>query len=52
MSIVALFPPMHVGHPLGFVPEATLKDLVCPLRARCGGGAAAWVTRVLAAPGI
>ena len=22
-----------------------------PMRARCGGGAAAWVTRVLAAPG-
>ena len=24
---------------------------VCPVRARCGGGAAAWVAGVLAAPG-
>ena len=22
-----LFPPLHVGHPLGFAPEAALEDL-------------------------
>ena len=27
------------------------RTWVCPLRARCGGGAAAWVAGVLAAPG-
>ena len=45
---MVLFPPLHVGQPLGCVPE----DLGLPmLRARCGGGAAAWVARVLIAPG-
>ena len=24
---MVLFPPLHVGHPLGFVSEAALKDL-------------------------
>ena len=41
VSIVVLFPPLHVGHPLRFVP----------VRAKFGGGAAAWVAWVLAAPG-
>ena len=30
VSIVVLFPPLHVGHPLGFAPEAALEDLGCP----------------------
>ena len=38
-----------MGHPLGFAPEAALEDLSLP---RCGGGAAAWIAGVLAAPGI
>ena len=46
---MVLFPPLHVGHPLGFLPEATLEDL--GMRASFGGGAAAWVSGVLAAPG-
>ena len=46
-----LFPPVHVGCQLGFVPEASLENLVCPVMARCGGGPAAWVAGVLAAPG-
>ena len=41
VSIVVLFPPLHVGRPVEFAP----------VRARCGGGAAAWVAGVLAAPG-
>ena len=28
---VVLFPPLHVGRPLGFAPEATLEDLGLPL---------------------
>ena len=49
---MVLFSPLHVGHPLGFAPESTLEDLgLPPMRARCGGGAAAWVAGVLAAPG-
>ena len=40
------------GHPLGFAPEAALEVGFAPMRARCGGGAAAWVTGVLTAPGI
>ena len=42
---------MWVVHPLGFAPEAALEDLgLPPVSARCGGGAAAWVAGVLAAP--
>ena len=26
------FPPLHVGRPLGFAPEAALEDLGLPLR--------------------
>ena len=52
VSLVVLFPPLHVGRPLGFAPEAALEDLGLPhVRTRCGGGAAAWVAGVLAAPG-
>ena len=52
VSIVVLFPPLHVGRPGGFAPEAALEELgFAPVRARCGGGAAAWVAGVLAAPG-
>ena len=28
---VVLFPPLHVGRPLGFAPEAALDDLGLPL---------------------
>ena len=43
---------MHVDHPLVFAPEAALEDLGLALfKARCGGGAAAWVAGALAAPG-
>ena len=38
-----------MGLPLGFLPEAVLEDL--DMRASFGGGAAAWVAGVLAAPG-
>ena len=38
-----------MGHPLGFAPGAALEDLGLPLRGP--GGATAWVTGVLAAPG-
>ena len=31
VSIVVLFPPLHVGHPLGFAPEAALEGLGLPL---------------------
>ena len=31
VSIVVLFPPVHVGRPLGFAPEAALEDLGLPL---------------------
>ena len=27
VSTVGLFPPLHVGRPLGFAPEAALEDL-------------------------
>ena len=32
---MALFPPLHVGGPLGFAPEAALEDLGLTL---CGPG--------------
>ena len=28
---MALFPPLHVGRPLGFAPEAAREDLGLPL---------------------
>ena len=31
VSIVVLFPSLHVGHPLGFASEAALEDLTLPL---------------------
>ena len=38
-----------MGPPLGFAPEAALEGLdLSPVRARCGGGLAAWVTGALA----
>ena len=48
---MVLFPPLDMGCPLGFAPEAALEDLGLLLRARCGGGAAVWVAGILAAPG-
>ena len=32
VSTVVSFPPLHVGHPLGFASEALLEDLGLPLR--------------------
>ena len=29
---MVLFPPLHVGHPLEFPPEAVLEDLGLPQR--------------------
>ena len=49
MSIVVLSPLLHVGLPLGFGCPGGLGS--APVRARCGGGAAAWVAGILAAPG-
>ena len=52
VSIVVLFPPLYVGRPLGFSSWGCPGGLgFAPMRARCGGGAAAWVAGVLAAPG-
>ena len=48
---MVLVPPLHVGRPLGFAPEAAGGLGCAPVRARCGGGAAAWVTEVLAGAG-
>ena len=31
VSVVVLFPPLHVGGPLGFAPAAALEDLGLPL---------------------
>ena len=31
--MLVLFPPLHVGRPLGIAPEAALEDLSLPL---CG----------------
>ena len=31
ISTVILFPPLYVGCPLGFAPEAALEDLGLPL---------------------
>ena len=31
VSVVILFPPPDMGHPLGFAPEAALEDLRLPL---------------------
>ena len=48
---MVLFLPLHVCRPLGFGPEDALEGLgFAPVRARCGGGAAAWASGVLAAP--
>ena len=53
VSIVVLFSSLHVGHPLGFATGGCPGGLgFAPERARCGSGAAAWVTGVLAAPRV
>ena len=52
VSVVVLFPHLPVGHLLGFSSWGCPGGLgFAPMRARCGGGAAAWVAGVLAAPG-
>ena len=38
VSIVVLFPLLHVSRPLGFAPEAVLEDLGLSLEDRCGDG--------------
>lgn len=38
-----LFPPLQVGRPLSFTPEAALRLGSAPLRARYSGGAAAFM---------
>ena len=48
---MVVFPPLNVGCPLGFAPEAALEGLSLPHEGRGAGGAAAWVAGVLAAPG-
>jgi len=35
---VVSFPPLHVGHPLGFAPEASLEELGFP----CEGQVCRW----------
>ena len=51
VSIVVLFPPLHVRCPLGFSSWGCPGGLgFAPVRARCGSGTAAWVTGVLAVP--
>ena len=50
VSIWVLFPPLHVGRPLGFALGASLEDLVCPCEGQCGGDAAPWIAGVLTAP--
>ena len=46
-----LFPPLHVGHPLGFASVASLEDLGLACEGQVGGGAFSWVAGVLEAPG-
>ena len=48
---MVLFLPLHVGRPLGSSCSCPGGLGLVPVRARCGDGAAAWVTGVLAAPG-
>ena len=40
---------MQIGH-YGLLLRLTRRTWVCPIRARCGGGAPAWVAWILAAP--
>ena len=48
---MVLVPLLHVDHPLAFAPEVSWRTCVAPVRATCGGGAAALVAGVLAALG-
>jgi len=48
---VVLFPPLHVGHPLGLLLRLPGRLQFAPVRAKCGGGGALWVAAVLIAPG-
>ena len=55
---MTLFPPLHVGRPLGFAPEASLEDLgfpsgsSAPVRVEHEGCTAAWPMETLAAPSV
>ena len=44
---MVLFPSLHVGHPLGFAPEAALEGLGLPL-----GGPGAEVGQLLGSQGL
>ena len=44
---MVLFPPLHVGRPLGFAPEAALEDLGLPL-----GGPGVEVVQLLGLQGF
>ena len=49
---MVLFPPLNVGHSLGFSFKSCPGGLgFASMRARCEGGATAWVSGVLTAPG-
>ena len=48
--IVVLFPPLYLGRPLGYAPEAALEDVGLS-QSRCEGGATVWVAGDLIAPG-
>ena len=30
VSLVVVFPPLHMGHPLGFAPELPWRTWLCP----------------------
>ena len=47
VSVVALFPPLHVSCPLGFAPEAALEDSGLPL-----GGPGVEVVQLLGSQGF
>ena len=51
VSIVVLSPPLHVGRPLGFAPEAALEALGLPREGRVWRWGSCLVTGVLATPG-
>ena len=51
VSVVVLYPPLHVGRALGLPLRLLWRTGFAPVRARGEGGATAWVAGVLAAPG-
>ena len=56
VSLVVLFPPLHLGRPRGFAPEAALEGLGLPVRAgvelgRLLGSQGVWQHQVLRGAG-